>query len=126
MTEKGILITNNSDIIKLNSEKIKVIFYEDLSGLDVLKKARDFIHKGHILLTHPLHSSLKPNETPYRTVMIGSEKKSSVDIDSLLLIEKALESYQKFMKNGNVPEMSSKMKKDFRLIDFDLIKHAVT
>lgn len=33
-------------------------------------KVRDRIHEGHLLLSHPLSGSVKPNETPYKSVMI--------------------------------------------------------
>lgn len=93
--------------------------------MDVLIKVRDYIHLGHRLLTHPLAGSIKPNETPYKTVVISSEKASEINIDSIVLIENSIQTAQKFLKNKSRINWSDKILEDFRLIDFDLINNAL-
>ena len=66
---------------------------------DVLIAVRDKIHKGHRLLSHPLSGSVKPNETPYKSVII-SRNSAGMDLDSLKIIEDSIAAYDKFMQNS--------------------------
>ena len=120
-----IIVTNNPDAAQdLQNDDVLWI---GGSYRDVLIEARDLVHQGHALLTHPLMGSLKPNETPYRTIAVSSEK-GPLDAESLLLIENAIETYDKFAKvirpdrGSNTPE---RMLADFRMIDLSLIKSAL-
>ena len=85
--------------------------------MDVLVRVRDYIHKGHTLLTHPLSGSVKPGETPYKTVII-SESAAVLDADSLRIIEESIITARKFPMKIM---FSEKVLEDFRLIDFGLI-----
>lgn len=120
-----IILTNNPDVQNMLTDR-SVCFVEG-SYRDVLVRARDMVHQGHRLLTHPLMGSLKPNETPYRSVGL-SEEKGSLDFDSLQLIENAIETFDKFAavtrpdRGSNTPE---RMLADFRLIDASLLKTAL-
>jgi len=121
-----IIVTNNIDVKSKYENDHKVIFVEG-SYKDVLIKARDLIHEGRLLLTHPLMGSVKPNETPYRSIALGTQK-NAVDTDSVILISEAIETYDKFAKTMrkdrglNTPE---RLLADFRLIDLTLISSAV-
>ncbi|HAZ36265.1 MAG TPA: GrdX protein, partial [Clostridiaceae bacterium] len=64
MVEKLIIITNNPLSKEFFNDKYEVQFING-SLMDVLIKVRDLIHKGYVLLTHPLMGSVKPNQTPY-------------------------------------------------------------
>ena len=72
MEKRFIIITNNSMVRDELSANYQVE-YEDISYEDVLRKVRDRVYAGHKLLTHPLSGSVKPNETPYKSVMISTE-----------------------------------------------------
>ena len=96
MIEPLFIITNNPLSKKTFEPKYRVE-YIDGSAMDVLKKVRDNIHLGHKLLTHPLMSSVKPNETPYRTACL-SLKKENLDIQSLEIIEKLNNDHRKIFK----------------------------
>ncbi len=122
---KGVFLTNNSRIKNLSLHGYEVHCFPELDALEILVKTRDLIHKGHRLLTHPLHSSLKPNETPFRTSLISLEPGNAVDSESLLLIESAVHSYEKFLKDRELHQLSEKNLQDFALIDFDLMRQAV-
>jgi len=66
-----ILVTNNPLVEAQYSSRFKVVFLN--TGLDgVLTHVRDYVHKGHKLLTHPLSGSVKPNETPYKSVLMSA------------------------------------------------------
>lgn len=92
--------------------------------MDVLIVARDYIHKGHILLTHPLMGSIKPNETPFKSVAISEKCGNMVELDSLMYIEKSIETVIKMLKNKPLREWKESILEDFRVIDCDLIYNA--
>ncbi len=120
-----ILITNNPEVRDyFSGEKdIDITFIDKPGYMDVLLKARDLIHEGYVLLTHPLSGSVKPNETPYKSVALDRE--SLHEMDSLWLIENAVATYIKFEKNKGLPSWSPRIRADFMAIDFDLIKNAL-
>lgn len=120
-----IVITNNPMSKEGFSSKITVEFI-DGNVIGVLKAVRDLVHQGHKVLTHPLMSSIKPNETPYRTVLITRHKEDNVDMDSLNIIENAISTTEKFLRDFNTPVWNESVLKDFQLIDYDLIYHAVS
>ncbi|KXZ39302.1 hypothetical protein SAMN05661008_00979 [Alkalithermobacter thermoalcaliphilus JW-YL-7 = DSM 7308] len=117
-----ILLTNNPLVKDTFEGKIKVEFL-DCNYISVLTKCRDYIHKGFKILTHPLSGSIKPNETPYKSILI--ENIGKLDIDSLLIIEKSIETTNKFNRNFKTPNWSEKILKDFQIVDLDLIKNAI-
>ena len=119
------LITNNPMVRDYfaGMDKFQVEYIEVLGYMDVLKRARDEIHLGKILQTHPLSGSVKPNETPYKSLAL--DKDSLHDIDSLWLIEQAIATYLKFEKNKAMPQWTERVREDFMVVDFDLIKNAL-
>lgn len=122
MVEPVIIVTNNP----LSKDKFQVkykVHFINGNVMDVLKVVRDYVHCGHKLLTHPLMGSVKPNEIPYRTILLSKAKKQDVDLQSLDYVEKSIYTTQKFIKNYDIPVWNSKILNDFSLIDYDLIKH---
>ena len=124
MIEPLFIVTNNPMSKEKFEKKYRVEFI-DAPQLDILKKVRDYIHKGNRLLTHPLMGSVKPNETPYRTVCVSIEVVNGVDLQSLEIIENSVATTEKFLKDFNTPQWSEKILADFQLIDSDLIDHAI-
>ena len=117
-----IIITNNPmvrDKQCVSSSKERIEFYET-DYLGVLKAVRDRIHMGHSLVTHPLSGSVKTGETPYKTVIITGEK-AALDVNSLSLIEKSMETCEKLMASAVKKEWNEKVSSDFKLIDYNLI-----
>lgn len=127
MREKAIIITNNV-LSKEGFEETSHVVFVEGSLMDVMKTARDYVHKGHRLLTHPLMGSIKPNETPYKTIAISAEPDNTVDFNSLSLMENSIETSEKLMNNRpprNWPkEIIDKVYEDYRVIDYDLIYKA--
>jgi hypothetical protein len=123
LREKVIIVTNNALSLSEFSKNNEVVFVEG-SLLDVLRRVRDYVHLGHKLLTHPLMGSIKPNQTPYKTVAISSNSASSVDLDSLMFIENSLETAERLIKDKQLRLWPEKVLEDYRLIDFDLISNA--
>ncbi|MEW9123518.1 MAG: GrdX family protein [Thermotaleaceae bacterium] len=118
------LVTNNSMVFADYKDRIDVIYFSEYSYLDVLYYVRDRVHEGYYLLSHPLSGSIKPNETPYKTVMIKGNNKQ-LDLDSLSIIEGSIETTKKFISNKARPQWTKKILQDFQLIDYYLIQAAI-
>ncbi|MHC1720286.1 MAG: GrdX family protein [Clostridiaceae bacterium] len=123
--EPIIVVTNNPMSRAEFKEKNTVEFIGG-STMEVYKRTRDLIHEGHRLLTHPLMSSIKPNETPYRTVLVTKKSFPELDLQSIQYIEEAIHATEKFLKDFGVPAWTEKVLEDFQLIDYDLISHAIS
>ena len=116
-----IIITNNPMVHeKLKGEASSTIEFHDTDYLGVLKAVRDKIHLGHGLLTHPLSGSVKPGETPYKTVIITGEK-GSLDEKAVSIIEESTQTCVKLTKKAKKRNLNEKILADFQLIDYDLI-----
>jgi hypothetical protein len=122
--ERILVITNNPMSKDGFSSKFEVSFI-DGSVMDVLRAVRDLVHVGHKVLTHPLMSSIKPNETPYRTILVTLRKEAAIDFYSLEIIENSISTTEKFIRDFNIPNWNESVLKDFQLIDYDLVYHAV-
>jgi hypothetical protein len=68
--------------------------------------------------------SVKPNETPYKSVLISHDKQD-LDLDSLLMISSNVETVQKFMNIKQPTEWKDKILEDFMVIDLDLISSGI-
>ncbi|MBN2898056.1 MAG: GrdX family protein [Clostridia bacterium] len=120
------VITNNAKLLEADALKTfdidEVIYMDTLDIIEVMKTVRNYIHKGHKLLTHPLSGSVKPVETPFKSVAISVDP-ATLDMQSLSIIGDAILMAEKFKRNENraltIPES---ILDDFRLIDYDLIR----
>ena len=115
---KYMVITNNPLVRSRLGDTHEVIYLE-LSYEELLKVVRDRICEGHRLLTHPLSGSVKPKETPYKSVLI-SERKEKVDGESVRLIENAILVCQKFQDKSKY--YKEEVYKDFQLVDWTLLE----
>ena len=113
-----IVITNNP-LVRDRLKGRKIEFYDtDYPG--ILTIVRDKIHLGHSLLTHPLSGSVKPWQTPYKTVIINDEK-GTLDGNALSIIEESIQTCMKFKINAVKKEWNAEILADFQLIDYNLI-----
>lgn len=115
------IITNNPLVREKLGTDYNIEFYE-CSYEDVLKKVKEEICKGYKLLTHPLSGSVKPNETPYKSVMV-SVKPAETDLEGIRIIEGAIASCGKFEFKSD--KYKPQVYEDFRLIDYTLISSAL-
>ena len=123
MDKNTIIITNNQKVRDFFEKERIEILYIDGDYKDVLYAVRDKVQLNYHLLTHPLSGSIKPNETPYKSIAIKKEKK--LDLLSLELISNAIEVYKKLQKDLKTPFWTESILEDFRVIDLDLIKNAL-
>ncbi|NLG87227.1 MAG: GrdX protein [Firmicutes bacterium] len=117
-----IVLTNNPQVITKHSNLNPVPVKGDVRA--VYQKARDLVHKGHQLLTHPLSSSLKPGRIPYKTVVLTAEPKQTVDLDSLSYMAAAMEAWDKTrppVKLSLPPEVLS----DYAEVDLSIFESAL-
>jgi len=120
------IITNNPSLKPVFAEKYPnlqcLIDYENVSFIGLMEIVRDRVHKGAKILTHPLDGSVKPMETPYKSILID-DVQGALDFDSLDLIENAIITCRKFhlQEREFLPEVQD----DFQVIDRSLIESAL-
>ena len=102
--EKAILVTNNDRVYEKYKDQMKVILLDGYE--DVLIKVRDLVYDKHVLLTHPQASSLKPNQTPYRSVVVYPKGEED-NIKDIMLIDKCIQVYQEWQDIA--PSLKSEM-----------------
>ena len=90
----------------------------------MLVRVRGLVHLGHHLLTHPLAGSVKPNETPYRSVIVSQHPDSTIHFDSLRIIEGALTVVERWGE-PRYHTMPPHVDAAFQLIDCTLMESAV-
>lgn len=130
--DKFEIITNNPLVCKTIS---RINHTQEDTLYDVLTVARDRIHLGAKIISHPLAGSVKPHETPYRSIIL-SHSNDELDFQSLNTLEQAIERYQVLCKNipdhltqtseNIVERYEEKKRNDFQLIDCQLIKSSLS
>lgn len=118
----NIVVTNNPLVVEKYGETVLIEYY-DVSLLELLELIRDKVHLGYKLLTHPLSSSVKPNETPYKTIIISNEGK--LDENSLKIIENSILTAKKLISNTGLPKWNERILKDFQVVDLSIIEVAI-
>lgn len=121
--DECILVTNNDRAKEKWQTCVREAILLD-SYEAVLEKARDLVHTNHKLLTHPQCSSLKPNQTPYKTILLygGKEKSTAEDI---CLIEGAIEAFKKWNAVKRAPVYHEKIANDYKTIDLSMIENVI-
>ena len=119
MGSKDYIVVTNNPMVLDRLKDTRHVIYREISYEEILKEVRDRIHEGHTLLSHPLSGSVKPNETPYKSIMI-SERKGEVDEGSVKLIENAIQACRKFIFKSDLYE--EPVYDDFQLIDWTLLE----
>lgn len=113
-------ITNNPMIIDKGYPDTVIISGETLQ---VLVAVKEEILKGYKLVSHPLTSSIRPDMSPYKTVLLQVDK-SVVDTESLSIINSAIE-YTESLVNNQIRAYNwdEESLKDFQYIDYDIIQN---
>jgi len=120
-TDGLFLVTNNPQIqIKYRQLDVECI---DGSVIDLLTKVRDYIHRGHCLITHPLSGSLKPGKIPYKTVILARTK-NRLDQSSLVYIENSIEAYSKTV-SASPGCRSDEILEDYARVDLSHVEAAL-
>ena len=121
-----IVVTNNVLCRDRYQDTCRVEYQEDWTYLDVLLRARDLVHTGAQLITHPMAGSLKPNQTPYRSVVLGTGTMEDKEpLEDVMLMENSIDSCQKFLRGRPLPNWPEDIKNDFRTLDLSFIDGAM-
>lgn len=121
--EKAILLTNNDKVVAKFGDTIKCIMCKNYE--EVMIKTRDMVYTGHKLLTHPQASSLKPNQTLYRSVIIYP-KEGEDNTEDIMLIEKCVETFRQWQNIAKSPESYlENVANDFKTIDLSVIENVI-
>lgn len=121
--KEAILVTNNDRVYEKYKDTMKVLYIQSYE--EVLVKVRDLVYDRHVLLTHPQASSLKPNQTPYRSVIVYPKRKED-NTEDILLIEKCLETYYQWQKIASTPKKyEERVAEDFKTIDLSVIDNVI-
>ncbi|MDR2175930.1 MAG: GrdX family protein [Synergistaceae bacterium] len=116
-----VLITNNSSLCG-------AVFGGRLvegSSLDVLTAARDAVHLGASLLTHPLCGNLRPHQQPFRSVLIEENPGALVDLESLSLIDSAVTIYRDCARLPLPEDLEAAVRRDYAFVDFELMRDSL-
>ena len=120
------IITNNSMCVEKYGSQISMEYLETGTFMDVLRKTRDYLHRGWRLETHPLTGSIKPNQTPYKSIMVSDHKvEKDESYTQTITIENAITSCEKFLAIKQTPDWPEHIRADFRLVDLSLIEGAI-
>lgn len=110
-------IVSNNSLVK---EKFDCVEFVDGNYIDVLTTARDLIHKGCSLVSHPLPASIRMVFSSVRSIVIEDE--NCFDENSVLIIEESIDKYNLTMKNRNI---DFKNVRDYELVDLMLVESAL-
>ena len=120
------IVTNNSLCRDQYQELIPVDFLEGKGYMDVLLAVRDYIQKGWRLETHPMTGSLKPNQTPYKSIMVSDLPREQEEFYSQeMTIENSILSCRKFLEINQTPNWTEEIRKDFMIVNLSLIEGAI-
>lgn len=121
-----VILTNNPSLREVFPKKYPSlqcdIDYRELSFQGLLELARDAVHRGARVLSHPLDGSVKPMETPYKSILM-EKREGELDFSSLELMENALAACRKFHVQER--EFFPEVQEDFQMIDRSLIESAL-
>ncbi|MCL2215839.1 MAG: GrdX family protein [Defluviitaleaceae bacterium] len=116
------MIFSNNPVVSDKYPKLTRLADSDVHG--VFAAVRDAVHKGARLVSHPLSGSVKPNESPYKSVAVDIVTGEwALDFKSLQIIEDAITTLAKLPRKHR--EYTAQMLEDFRVIDLDLIESAL-
>ncbi len=118
MARKILILTNNP---RVQSKFAAIDQHACESYEHVLHQVRNRVHVGARILTHPLAGSVKPGETPYRSVAIDDQQ-GGLDMQSLEVIEGAIDRFNTMISCARERVLNEKILEDFQLIDYQLLK----
>ena len=117
-----LILTNNPLAARCMGDRFTVRLEENMTYRDILVLARDMVYEGHTLYTHPLSGSVKPNETPYKSVVV-SKVPHTFSPEQAEIMGNAIVAFDKFTPRKVV--LTDKIREDFQLIDYTLLSGAL-
>jgi hypothetical protein len=122
MALEQILIITNNPMVK-NMDNAEICFIQG-DCRQVLYQVLNKVADGHSLLSHPLAGSIKPEENPYRSIVLSASK-SDADLSTLAMLEKCLGKVEAGFKDSIKTEHLKLWTQDFQMIDKELVNSAL-
>ncbi len=116
------LIITNNPLVKECLPRDYAVEYADITYREILVKVRDLVYAGHRMYTHPLSGSVKPNETPYKSIVVSKKPKGMETLEASIISD-AIVTFDKFKPMDR--QFPERVIRDFRLIDYTLLCGAV-
>lgn len=117
-----LILSNNPLAVACMEEWYPFTYLEGASYRDVLVRVRDMVYAGHTLYTHPLAGSVKPNDTPYRSVVV-SRRAHAFSAEQAEIAANAIAAFDKFPKKALRDD--EKTIRDLQLVDYTLLAGAM-
>ncbi len=134
-----LLITNNRLFFGLCRPGLSVVAALEgcndastpLTSLDVVRIARDTIHRGWVLAHHPLYGNVRPRLQPFRTILLLEPERfvdgrPEPDLLSLHLISEAMTVYESERESlALVDAVPESLARDCAFLDAELMKETL-
>ena len=117
------VLTNNPLVQERMAPGTTVVF-EPAGIRGIFEEAARYVAQGHRLLTHPLSGSVKPGETPYKSMLLTCGASSDVDSISARLVSNALDACDKFEDKTELYD--NQVLHDLQLVDYSIIHGALS
>ena len=116
-----LIVTNNPMAAKEFAGQGEVRLYPEDTYREILVRARDLVYIGHRLCNHPLYGSLRPHETPYRTVVL-SDRPQTPDGEECLIMSEAITRIDTFTPPDRA-KMPNRFLEDYQMIHCCLVRN---
>ncbi|MGB9780260.1 GrdX family protein [Caldanaerobacter sp.] len=119
---KYVIVTNNPLVRDVYPQDCEFI---EGTIVNVLTRCRDLIHKGYVLMSHPLAGNVKPDCSPFKSVLL-KESKGTVDFNSVVIIEGCLLKVKEIIEKEGINYIENeKVLNDLAYLDKELIKEVI-
>lgn len=122
MAQQLLIVSNNPRVLD-DFDHLNI--HSCASYEEVLHQVRNKVHAGARLLMHPLAGSVKPGESPYRSVVID-DNEGALDMQALEIIEGAIDRYNTLTAVPRHRVYNEQILADFQVIDRQLLISALT
>lgn len=118
------ILTNNPKVYNAYKNLLSVEFFLGLTQEDILVKGRDYIQLGAKLLIHPMLGRIRPNETPYKSLLleVGGEE---TDVYSVLIIEDSIKMTKKILNNTAYRKYDDSLLEELQYLDKELFDSGI-
>ena len=131
MRQDVVLVTNNP-CFQQSIDSPRLLLLSGTS-LDVLITARDAIHVGSELLTHPLYGNLRPDQQPFRSILLRNLALNehffgtAFYFESVSTIEEAVLLYRSYGNRLLTPgRLPCQTREDYAFVDSELMRESLT
>lgn len=117
-------ITNNPLLL---DKGFTALEFHDTDVLGLFRMIIPEVAAGYRLLSHPLTGSIRPDITPYKTVLLSASP-GAVDPVSLQLIDRATGYAERLYRLRETPlytRWDARTREDFQLVDLSIVEQAL-